>query len=75
MVGYFFLEGTAKFDAPCDDACDANDDGKLDASDVIFLLNYLFVPGKPKPPAPTPPNAGFDPTSDSLGCEGGTPQC
>ncbi len=71
MVGYFFFKGDKQFLAPCDDACDANDDGRLDASDVVFILNYLFVPKSPKPPAPGPTSAGSDPTKDSLACDGG----
>lgn len=72
MVGYFFFKGNAQFKAPCDDACDANDDGRLDASDVVYILNYMFVPKSPKPPAPGPTSSGSDPTKDSLGCDGGT---
>jgi len=75
MVGYFFLEGDAHFAAPCDDACDANDDGRLDAADIVFLLNYLFVPGSPFPPAPGPKTPGVDPTSDNLGCSGAQAEC
>lgn len=75
MVGYFFLTGENKFNAPCDDACDANDDGRLDASDVVYLLNYLFIPKSPKPPTPGPTNAGTDPTNDNLGCDGGKNDC
>ncbi|MBI4602026.1 MAG: hypothetical protein HY721_08700 [Planctomycetes bacterium] len=74
-VGYLFLTGDAKFDAPCDDACDANDDGRLDAADVVFILNYLFVANSPKPPAPGPLRPGKDPTPDSLGCKGGEADC
>jgi PKD repeat protein len=33
---------------------DANGDGVVDAGDIVYLLNYLFVGG----PAPTPPAAG-----------------
>jgi hypothetical protein len=75
MVGHIFLQGDDSFHAPCDDACDSNDDGKLNAADIVFILNYLFVPGSPAPPYPGPINPGFDPTPDDLGCDGGTPQC
>ena len=76
MVGYFFLVGDAKFNAPCDDACDANDDGRLDAADVVFVLEYLFVPNRPEPPAPGPLIPGEDEDdSDDLGCEGGPTKC
>jgi hypothetical protein len=69
MVGFIFLEGNQRFDAPCEDACDSNDDGRLDAADIVFVLNYLFVPGKPRPPSPGPTRAGRDPTSDDLSCD------
>jgi hypothetical protein len=70
MVAYFFLDAKPSV-VTCLDACDANDDGKLDAADVAFVLNYLFVPYSPKPPAPGPTSAGVDKTSDTLDCEGG----
>jgi hypothetical protein len=75
MVGYIFLDGEWKFSAPCKDACDANDDGRLDAGDIVFVLNYLFVPGKKKPPAPGPNTAGPDPTGDSLDCDVDSNDC
>jgi hypothetical protein len=68
-VGFIFLQGDDKFDAPCEDACDSNDDGRLDAADVVFVLNYLFVPGKPRPPSPGATRAGGDPTRDDLTCD------
>ncbi len=75
MVGFFFLQGDAKFNAPCEDSCDANDDGRLDAADVVFILEYMFVPNSPEPPAPGPLMPGADPTDDALGCEGGPKEC
>jgi len=66
MVGFMFL---AEFPAPCFDACDANDDGRHDVSDPIYLLTHLFIPGNPAPPAPFP-TAGEDPTDDGLDCSG-----
>jgi hypothetical protein len=74
MVGHFFLQGDAAFDAPCDDACDANDDGDLNAGDIVYILNYLFVPGSPMPPPPFP-GPGPDPTEDDLDCAGGEIEC
>ena len=74
-VGFLFLEGDLHFNAPCLDACDANDDGRLDAADVVFILNYLFVPKSPKPPPPGALKAGKDPTKDTLGCDAGTRDC
>ena len=75
QVGYFFLEGDQKFEAPCEKACDANDDGRLDASDVVFLLGYMFIPDSPVPPAPGPLFPGVDETPDDLTCEGGPKKC
>jgi hypothetical protein len=31
---------------------DANNDGKVNVNDVVYLINYLFVPGSPAPPWP-----------------------
>ena len=50
----------------CLDAADANDDGRIDLSDAIYILSYLFVAG-PEPAAPYP-ECGLDPTEDALGC-------
>jgi hypothetical protein len=51
----------------CLDAADANDDARVDISDVIYILNYLFLGGAP-PPDPGPNVCGTDPTIDLLGC-------
>ncbi len=70
QVGLLFLSDDDHFPAPCHDACDADDTGALNVTDVVYLLNYLFVPGNPAPPAPFP-TAGEDPTDDDpLGCLG-----
>ncbi len=74
-VGFIFLDGAQKFNAPCEDACDANDDGRLDAADVVFILEYLFVPNMPEPPAPGAIFPGSDETADDLGCEGAPTRC
>ncbi len=50
----------------CPDAADVNDDGTLTIADPISLLGSLFS-GAPDPPAPYP-EAGPDPTPDSLDC-------
>jgi hypothetical protein len=51
----------------CRDACDANDDGRLDISDPIYTLLYLFT-GSAPPPAPYP-SPGPDPTFlDGIDC-------
>ncbi len=61
ILTYLFGGGPAP---RCADSADANDDGAVDISDAIFLLGYLFG-GQDSLPAPFP-NAGFDPTADSL---------
>lgn len=63
LRGFLFLGDS---DVPCQDAADANDDGKLDISDVVYLLSSLFT-GAKEPNEPYP-QAGVDPTADSLGC-------
>ena len=65
LLGFLFIGGKAP---PCEDATDANDDGKVDLSDATYVLNYLFLGGPaPRPPFPQP---GTDPTADGLGCRG-----
>ncbi len=63
LLGFLFIGGKAP---ACEDAADANDDGKLDLSDATYTLNYLFLGG----PAPRPPfpQLGTDPTADGLSC-------
>lgn len=76
IAGFLFPGDPARrFDPPCLDACDADDTGSVILTDVIFLLNYLFVPGSATPPLPGPVNAGPDPTPDDIGCAGGDPTC
>ena len=59
---YLFLGGAAD----CEDAADANDDGVVDVSDGIFILDFLFNGGRaPPPPYPSP---GLDPSEDGLLC-------
>jgi hypothetical protein len=47
----FLFRGT--YDPQCLDACDADDNGELDLSDIVFLIEYLFRLG-PFPPSPGP---------------------
>ena len=53
--------------APCDDACDINDDGKKDISEPIYGLAAQFSGGPPPPPPH--PACGSDPSTDTLDCE------
>jgi len=60
-----FLGGSS---LPCADAADMNNNGKVELSDAILLLEHLFRGGAP-PPAPYP-DPGIDPgTADNLGCD------
>ena len=68
-LGYQF-DGLA---VNCLDACDANDDGKVNLADSVYILNYLFIFG-PTTPAPGPLTPGADPTEDNLDCNV-TPTC
>jgi hypothetical protein len=51
----------------CRQAGDVNDDGRLDVSDAIGLLLYLFSQGAE--PAPPFEQCGFDATTDWLSCK------
>jgi hypothetical protein len=81
VVSFLFLTGSWKFNPMCLDACDCNDDGRVDLADAICILQYLFQFGR-FPPAPGPgidtegneTPEGPDPTEDKLDCEGGN-QC
>lgn len=62
ILGFLFSGETAS----CLDALDSNDDGGVNIADAVYLLDFLFTGGSP-PPAPHP-NAGADPTADTLDC-------
>jgi hypothetical protein len=62
MLAYLYQGGALE----CLDAADVDDNGKLEITDPIRLLTYLFLGGSP-PPAPFP-ETGMDPTQDSLDC-------
>jgi hypothetical protein len=67
IIGFLFLPVAWQFEPPCLDACDANDDGRVDLADAMTVLIYLFRFG-PEPPPPGPHRPGPDPTPDKLGC-------
>lgn len=86
VVSFLFAPPLYKPVIPCLDACDCNDDGRIDLADAVCILQYLFQNGR-FPPAPGPglretslPNpdnvegtpAGPDLTPDLLDCAGGT---
>jgi hypothetical protein len=78
VISFLFQKSIFKFHPPCLDACDANDDGRIDLADAIGVLNYLFVPGANFPPDPGPgydadlnfTDPGMDRTDDPLDCLG-----
>jgi hypothetical protein len=50
----------------CASAADVNDDGSLNETDAVYLMNYMYI-GGPQPPAPFGA-IGTDPTPDDLEC-------
>ena len=72
LIGSLFL---GSFTRPCDDACDADDDGRLTLGDAIYTLSHLFLSARPPPPAPGPRTPGPDPTADDLDCKTASRPC
>jgi hypothetical protein len=72
IFGFLFLGNPATLS--CTESADANNDGRIDVSDGIYLLNWRFTGGGQEPAAPGPPSAhcGFDPdppeSPGDLGC-------
>jgi len=74
VVSYLFAPEWYKFTPKCLEACDANDDGRVDLADALTILKYLFKFGADlAEPFNTSP--GVDPTPDHLGCDSGTSAC
>jgi len=63
LLSHLFLGGRRW---RCDDACDSNDDGRIDLTDPISTLGYLFQ-GRDPLPLPGPRLCGADSTEDFLG--------
>ncbi len=57
---------------PCEDAADVNDNGRVDLSDAVAILNHLFRSGPP-PAAPYPAPGIDSALEDELGCESAVP--
>jgi len=84
VISSLFRTSIFRFNPPCRDACDANDDGRIDLADAVGILYFLFVPGTPLLPPPYPGfdgaawpsivrvGPGVDPTEDPLDCVAGT---
>ncbi|HBO53600.1 MAG TPA: hypothetical protein DD471_16540, partial [Planctomycetes bacterium] len=56
--------------ASCQDALDANDDGRLNVTDAIRVLDFLYRGGR-APLAPYPAQGRDASDTDELGCESG----
>ena len=54
----------------CADAADVDDNGKVDLSDSILMLNYLFLGAEPPQGGV---GCGEDDSADDLGCESAGP--
>ena len=65
-----FMEGV---DIPCLEAADANQNGWVDVTDAVVLLNHLFRSG-PQPHAPYPHPGLLDAYDGGLGCEQSVPR-
>lgn len=67
VVDYLFLGGDAP---PCLDAADANDDGRLNVLDPIWMFQFVIGNDAIGPALPEPfTTLGEDPTEDSLDCQ------
>lgn len=65
LLAHLFAVGGGSSPLPCRDACDSNDDGKLQISDAIYSLGAIV--GGSSPPLPWP-DCGVDPTEDPICC-------
>ncbi len=61
---YLFLGKEAP---ECLDSIDADDSGRLNITDPIYMLRNMFL-GGPQPPLPGYESCGLDPTDDSIPC-------
>jgi len=52
---------------PCWDACDINDDGRVDPADITFMIRNLFFTENPQLPPPFP-DPGREDRADGLPC-------
>ena len=64
---HILLHLFARLPLDCLDSADTNDDGRLQVTDAVFLLNRVHLQGAPLP-APGSPIPGVDPTLDTLDC-------
>ncbi len=77
VISFLFETGDFRFLPPCLDACDANDDGRVDLADSVYILRYLFKLPNTKPPIPfdmpgTDDQPGTKTPNDRLDCLAGS---
>ncbi|MBI4606789.1 MAG: hypothetical protein HY721_32900 [Planctomycetes bacterium] len=66
LLRFLFQAGAVP---PCLDGADANDDGRVNLLDPIWVFQYLVGNPRVGPALPVPSSElGADPTSDGLGC-------
>ncbi len=65
ILWFLFLNSPARL--ACERSADADANGRLEITDAIYILNYLFL-GGPEPPPPFP-DCGQVPSGDPLPCE------
>ena len=84
VVSFLTQNDAWVFEPPCEDACDCNDDGRIDLADALCTVRYILESQIPPAPGPgltvtngtaSPTGPGFDPTDDKLECTGGVPEC
>lgn len=67
LFNLFAPSGSPCKSPTCRDALDVDDNGRIEVTDPVYLLNFLYRDG-PEPPAPGANFCGTDPTADSLDC-------
>ena len=80
IVSFLLTDSEWVFNPQCEDACDCDDDGRIDLADALCVLRFLIA--NELPPAPGAGIAidedggrrfsgpGVDPTADMLDCKG-----
>ena len=63
LLNFLFQRGESP---PCLKAADSNDNGRLEVTDAIRVIRFLFGGQGSFPP---PATCGPDPSADVLGCE------
>ena len=67
LMHLFVAAGSPCSTPSCMDALDVDDDGRINLTDSVYLLSFLYR-NAPAPPEPGALFCGPDPTGDSLNC-------